>query len=503
MSDRPARRRGPGGHGRSNRAHREEATTPSDPDRPRIPQPAAGRELALELLWESDASGRLISDLFDDRRASLSSQRSTDPRDIALTHELIAGVTRRQETLTAILRPQLNRPFAELEPGLVRLIQLGIYQLLFSDSIPAHAAVHETVQLCHRAERSRWAGFVNGVLRSVGRALTDRFVDQPAANAVPISEGRYRELGVAAFVDPAVNPVLHFSQAWSFPLWLVERWSQRWSWDELLAFGFWFNRSPRLCLRVNLRQVTRDEFLSQCAARNIAATPGTQREAVWIDGSLPITQLPGFTEGWFSVQDESAMAAGHAVDPRAGESILDLCAAPGGKTTHLAELSDDQASILAADVDPRRLNRVAENARRLRLNSIATVVLQRDLSNVPDVPFDAILLDVPCSNTGVLGKRAEARWRIQPTDLVELPALQRQLLQGALSRIKPGGRIVYSTCSIDPEENELLVRQFLQAANADPDRRKDLSLVLRSEHFHRPGQPGDGAYQAVIDAVRT
>jgi len=209
--------------------------------------------------------------------------------------------------------------------------------------------------------------------------------------------------------------------------------------------------------------------------------------------SSPISELPGYDQGWFCVQDESAMGVATALAslPREGGEpwrILDLCAAPGGKTTHLAELMRDQGEIIACDVDRSRLATIETLAHRLGLSCIRPhLVDARNPTTVLEGPFDAALVDVPCSNTGVMGRRPEVRWRMKPEDLRELAPLQGRLLGLALERVRPGGVVVYSTCSIEPEENGEVVRAVLA---------KRLDWRLDAEQQSRPGQPADGGYWA-------
>jgi 16S rRNA (cytosine967-C5)-methyltransferase len=199
-----------------------------------------------------------------------------------------------------------------------------------------------------------------------------------------------------------------------------------------------------------------------------------------------VRDIPGYDAGWFSVQDESALRVAQALAPEPGWIILDLCAAPGGKTTHLAELMRDQGSIVACDIDEGRLRTVQTLAGRLGVSCIRTHLLDPRRPVVPSGPFDAALVDVPCSNTGVLGRRPEVRWRLRPEELPYLTRLQGQLLRTALGRVKSGGVVVYSTCSIEPEENRALVQSVL----------KETRVRLEAEEESVPGRPADGGYWA-------
>jgi 16S rRNA (cytosine967-C5)-methyltransferase len=282
----------------------------------------------------------------------------------------------------------------------------------------------------------------------------------------------------------------YFAAAFSFPRWLVDHWRARFSFDELQRLGFWFNSPSALTLKVNLLRITRESFLKALAEAGVEASAGELPESVRLSGSTRIEQLPGFAQGWFAVQDEAAMHAAHLLAPGPGEAILDLCAAPGTKTTHLAELMQNRGRIVATDVSPERLARVAENCRRLGIEIVEPQIIREDSVDAPAGPFDAALVDVPCSNTGVLGKRPEARWRISPADLVELPEIQKRLLAAACERVLPGGRVAYSTCSLEPEENADVVRWLLA---------RDDRFRLREERLHLPGAPADGAYQALLE----
>ena len=228
---------------------------------------------------------------------------------------------------------------------------------------------------------------------------------------------------------------------------------------------------------------------SQLAAAGLEVTPGNFDAALWIGGGGDLRQWPGYEEGRWSVQDESAMHASALLAPMAGERILDLCAAPGGKTAHLAELSGGQAEITACDVSPQRLRRIEHTVERLQLPNVVTKLIDRTNPGLEDDSFDAVLVDVPCSNSGVLARRPEARWRFREVDLPELIQLQTRLLLTAASAVKPGGRIVYSTCSIEPDETTTLLEDVTRGI-------RGLSLV--EDHLDLPGSPADGAFRALL-----
>jgi 16S rRNA (cytosine967-C5)-methyltransferase len=345
------------------------------------------------------------------------------------------------------------------------------------------------VELAKRWGMPTWRGFANGVLRALSRQITDQYTEQAGPRAVPVGEQRYRLLTEDVFPDPKTDPAAHFAAAFSFPRWLVDRWHARFSAIELERVGFWFNSPARTCLRVNRLKTTRVAWLAAFASRGFAAHPGSLDDAVWVDESCRVESLPGFAEGEITVQDESAIQAGILLGPQPGERVLDLCSAPGGKTTHLAECMSNRGQILAVDIHADRLAMVDAACARLGIGIVKTSLQSANLEQLPAGPFDAVLADVPCSNTGVLGKRPDARWRIQPADLPELTELQFRLARLAADRLRPGGRMVYSTCSIEPEENSGLVRRLLSEV---------LDLQFISEVVHRPGAPGDGGYQALL-----
>lgn len=458
-----------------------------------VPEPYQnGRHLAYAVLQEYDRSERFVQDIFAefDQRHNLSSQ------DRALAVDVASGVVRRSRTLDVMLESRMTRPRHNVEPDLWRILRVGAYQLLFART-PEHAAVDSTVDLCRALNRDRWTGFVNGVLRNIGRLLSPEPCDGPSQRSLPTTNGQWKSLNEAVFADPAVDAAQYFADAFSLPIFLASRWCTQFispasdgsSFATLLTICFQSVTPPSTSLRVNSLRATAADVLTALTDSGCKASLGHIDGSIHLDQSVRLETLPGYTEGLWSVQDAAAMSASRLLDPKPGEHILDMCAAPGGKTTHLAELSQDQAHITACDVATGRLQRVLDNAARLQLTSITPQLIGKDGNSLPDGPFDAVLVDVPCSNTGVLNRRPEARWRSDASALRELVILQTRLLLEACDRVRPGGRVVYSTCSLESEENRGVVDTVLSAL-------KDFHL--ERDILHLPGQPADGAYQALL-----
>lgn len=479
--------------------------------RPRRPgaaaPPASARSVAFRAIDNHRQTDQFVAQTLD--RQLQSAGLSTQERKLAT--ELAYGVVRRQGSLDALLSAHLRQPLADIENSLKTLLHLGAYQLVYLDHIPAHAAVHETVELCRTLGKNRWLKFVNGILRAIERTLTDTFVESPAANALPVSSlatsgYRYRTFTNDWLPNPQSQPVDYLTAAFGFPRWLIARWQKVYDNAALLKLLFWFNATPPVWLRVNplaMQSVIassankvidtescREYFTGLLNDAGIASTPGPLAESLQLTDHVRIEDLPGYHQGWFSVQDLTAMQATDWLSPQPNERVLDMCAAPGTKTSHLAQRLQHTGDLLATDIQPDRLQRIAENVARLGLQNVRVQLIHQDGSDLPPGPFDAVLVDVPCSNTGVLGRRPEARWRLRPTDIQELVQQQSQLLNDACNRTRDGGRVLYSTCSIEPEENSELVHSILAS-------RTDMQLIR--ERLHIPGQPADGGYLALLE----
>jgi 16S rRNA (cytosine967-C5)-methyltransferase len=391
--------------------------------------------VALEILRRVDEDGayadRLLEVLLD--RTGLA------PRDRGLATELVLGTLRWQRWLDWQLAGVCRRPLDALAPWLRALLRVSAYQLAHLARVPAHAAVHEAVELA-KGRRPRGAEtLVNGVLR----ALTARPLPWPEPDAPG---------------DPAEALALRLSQ----PTWLVRRWWARFGPTETEALARVLNTPPPLVVRVNTLRATPAEVEVALARTGAGVTPGRfAPEALVLAGAGDPRELPPLVEGLAAVQDEAAMVVGHALDPRPGETVADVCAAPGTKTTHLAALMGNRGRVLAADPQPRRVARLREACRRLGV-TIAEVreadagTLARDVGPV----CDRVLVDAPCSNLGVIRRNPDGKWRRHEADLERLAAVQGAILDAAAGLVRPGGIVVYATCSLEPEENEAVVGAF-------------------------------------------
>jgi 16S rRNA (cytosine967-C5)-methyltransferase len=371
----------------------------------------------------------------------------------SLTCELVYGIVRRQRTLDRLI-DLLGKKKAQQQPPNLRIIlQMGLYQLRYLDHIPPSAAVDTSVELAKQNGLKKLAGVVNGLLREYLRQASDR--------------------------DPLKlpnNPIAKIGINYSFPDWIVETFLQQLPASEVEQLCNWFNQPAQIDLRINLLKTSLEtvEKAFQDQGITTVRVPHLPQTLRLTSSAGKIDQLPGYEAGWWIVQDSSAQLVTHLLDPQPGETIVDVCAAPGGKTTHIAELMKDRGIIYACDLSEKRLNKVQENAQRLQLKSIKICpgdsrnlnqIFQNDSSVQFNSKFlsDRVLLDAPCSGLGTLHKRPDIRWRQNQTKIRELSRLQQELLNQSATWVKPGGIIVYATCTLNPLENEVVIESFLQS----------------------------------------
>lgn len=359
-------------------------------------------------------------------------QKKLSDKDSALVQEICFGVLRTLPQLEALIGKLMERPLTGKQRVLHYLIMVGLYQLEYT-RVPAHAALAETVAGAEVLKRTSLKGLLNGVLRQFQRQREE----------------------LLASIQDGPQRYLH-------PGWLLKRLQHAWpeQWQQIVEAN---NQRPPMWLRVNRQHQDRDAWLNKLVESGRNAQPADDvTDALRLDAPAPVSQLPGFAQGWVTVQDLSAQRCALLLEPQNGEQILDLCAAPGGKTTHILEIAPE-AEVMAVDVDAQRLKRVEENLQRLGMKAD---VKQGD-GRTPqqwcgDHQFDRILLDAPCSATGVIRRHPDIKWLRRDRDIAELAKLQSEILDAVWPHLKPGGTLIYATCSILPEENHQQIDAFLQ-----------------------------------------
>jgi len=393
------------------------------------------REIAFGVLQRREQGAAFVEDALEDVLPSLA------PVDRRLCQELVYGVVRWQATLDWLIARKTHG--RTQKAPLQILLRIGLYQMFWLDRVPDHAAVYESVELARPLGFGAQAGFLNAVLRGYARER----------------EQTVQQLAQLKSSEP--------SRGYSHPAWLCERWQTHWGAEALRQLLDWDNQPPRTFARANRLRIDPAQLLEQWRQENVHydffQRDWTGENLVFeLKSAPPFASLPSFRKGGFYIQDPSTLLAAHLLDPHPGDRILDLCAAPGGKTTYLAQRLNNQALIVACDVSAPRLQRLRENCSRLGVTCVEPVMLDAlPQLAVGQLPYDRVLVDAPCSNTGVMRRRVEVRWRVTLAEIQRLQRSQGELLRAAASHVKPGGRLVYSTCSLEPEENQDVVTRFL------------------------------------------
>lgn len=398
----------------------------------------SGRELAWLALNRIETDGAYANLAL---QAVLEEHSATERREKAFCTELVYGTLRRLLKIDYILGRLLSRPLKSLQPAVKNVLRLGIFQLLYLPEIPDRAVCHSMVELLKSSKFRGLAPLVNGVLRN------------------------YLRTGAALELPDRNRDYLRFLEVeYSHPQWLIKRWLERFGPELTEALLKTNNGRPPLTVRIKQPELLGEKVAAALIGEGIKAVPGG-----YLPEALHLLDLPYaleesavFRQGWIMPQDESSMLVAHLVNPVPGEFIVDLCAAPGGKSTHLAELMNDQGRIISLDDHPHKVNLIKANARRLNLSIIEPQVSDARSFVLPENRLaDAVLVDAPCSGTGVLRRRVDARYRRELQDLNQLAQLQREILQQAATLVRPGGRLVYSTCTLEPEENQKQTEWFL------------------------------------------
>lgn len=430
------------------------------------------RFIALKICLTVIESGRSLSQTLPEGLAQF-----CDRRERNFTQNLVLGTLRWQGRLEAIRGQLMKKKLKAKDEDVNQLILLGLYQILYMET-PEHAAVGETVAVVQKLKKPWAKALVNGVLRNFLRQKDE----------------------ICAEVD------LKPAQKYAHPQWLFKTLRKAYpdSWQDIMQAN---NEIAPLTLRVNTLEHTRDAFLDDLKAAEVeAAAHEFAPQGVQLLQSVDITQLPSYEEGGFSVQDGAAQQAANILQPKAGERILDACAAPGGKTTHLLELANNEANVLALEVAPERIERLAENLHRLGLEADYQVGDASQPNEWWDgEAFDKILLDAPCSATGIIRRHPDIKQHRTEEDIEALVELQGEILNALWPTLKQGGQLLYATCSVLPQENTLQMQQFIDNT---PDAKLVKLDLAGSVTFETPGNqylPGtagmDGFFYCLLEKI--
>lgn len=373
---------------------------------------------------------QLLDQAFAQSRMSAMDQR--------LTQELVYGVIRHLAPLDWLIE---RKTHGRKQPTpVLTLLRLGLYQLFWMDGIPAHAAIFETVEIVKQFGAAGQVRFTNAILRTCHRERDSIF---------------------------KLLAELKRDKPWfgySHPEWLYHRWDHRWGAAATLQLMQWNNTPPKTCARINLLKTTPGRLSARWHEEDVVFRPIHRDwippdEVFELKSHPPLRQMDSFTQGFFYVQDPATLLAVHALDPKPGETLLDACAAPGGKSALIAQRMANRGNLIAHDVSGKRLHLVRENCARL---GVTCVRITPDLSSLEVASFDRILVDAPCSNTGVMRRRVELRWRLRLKEIDGLKQTQLEILRRVSPLLKPGGVLLYSTCSLEPEENEAVADELLE-----------------------------------------
>ncbi len=417
------------------------------------PNPLDARYGAYEILQRVEEGGyadRLL-DSYLERHPTI------DPRERGLLTELVYGLLRLRGRIDFALQHFSRQPLERLETNALLLLRLGAYQLLELDRIPPHAAVHATVELAHQVGMGRVAGLVNGTLRTL-----------------------IREQATLKWPTPE-DLKAYLQHSCSLPPWLAKELLRQFPNVDSQALAEAFTKAAPLSLRTNTLKTDRETLLAALAEAGHIARPCRYAAEGIIVEKRAAQPLPGDSDGWYQVQDEASMLMAHLLDPQAGDRILDSCAAPGGKTTHLAAMTNNQAEIIALEKYPQRVDLITQGAHRIGAQQIEARCW--DLTEQPGFlepeSFDRILVDAPCSGLGVLRRNPESRWSRRPADIRELVELQRTILKQVAPLLRPGGHLLYSVCTFTAAETDAIMDNFL--ATHPGFKQEDFRTLLPTE----------------------
>ncbi|BBB93031.1 MAG TPA: 16S rRNA (cytosine(967)-C(5))-methyltransferase RsmB [Methylomusa anaerophila] len=398
------------------------------------------REVALRVINAVDIEGAYANIALAQEINRLTKTGELNNQDRKFLTELVYGTIKAGNTLDWLLEHYLSRPLNKITPIIRNILRLGMYQLFFLTKVPPSAACNQSVELAKKYGHAGTVKLVNAVLRNAAR--------NPEK---------------AVYPNKDEMPVEYLALKYFHPDWLVKRWLDRLGFESCEDLCKTNNCNPPLSIRTNTTRIGRETLLARLENEGVVAEPSAWTPEGIVCHEYPaLMSLSSLQAGLFQVQDESSMLVGHILDPKAGEFIIDACGAPGGKSTHIASLMSNQGRVLSTDIYPHKLAITEENAKRLGLTIIETQTLDAtNLGTTFPAQADRVLVDVPCSGLGVLRRKPDSRWRKSESMLKELPKLQTAILSSCAQCVKPGGILVYSTCTTEPEENSQVINSFL------------------------------------------
>lgn len=420
------------------------------------------REAALNVLWEVDIKGAYL----DLALKGQLQKTNLGDRDRALVTEISYGVIRYLLTLDWYIEKTAGRKISTIDPIIKNILRLSLYQVIFLKKIPAPAACYEGVELAKKTGHKGGVNFVNGVLR-----------------------GFLRKREGLKFPAKEKNPLKYLSLKYSFPSWMVERWAIRFGFTECQDILRNNNNRAPLTVRVNTIKIQRNKLIEALENEGVDAEEGIIPESLILKRVRSLSSLESYKKGLFQVQSQSSMLVSRLLDPRPEEIILDSCSAPGGKAAHIAQLMDNRGRVVSRDIYPHKVKLIEKNASRLGIN-----ILDPEVGDSRKLPssfcgiFDRVLVDAPCSGLGIIRRKPDLKWKRNPEDIKELSCLQASLLREAAKALKPGGTLLYSLCTNEPEETEEVFQEFCQ--DNDNFYPSDLSVFLPEQLEIEGGEKG-------------
>lgn len=418
------------------------------------------RKLALEALYKIDNeeaySNIVLDELLNKNRNALSN------KDINFISELLYGVTTWKLTLDTIIQKYSKIKIKKISPWVINILRMGAYQIVFLDKVPKSAAVNESVNLCKKYG-VKSVGFVNAILRK-------------------IEKKDYLEL------FEIKDEIEKISKTNSMPQWIVKELAKEFDTEKVNEICENSNLKPKITIRVNNLKTTKSELIKKLQSKKIEVEEGILEDFLYLKNVKNITKLEEYKQGLFTMQDESAGLTALVLNPKEGEKILDCCSAPGGKTTYIAEIMNNNGNIIAWDLHKKRLEKVKENSKRLGINIIKTEVNDATVLKEEYIEkFDKILIDAPCLGLGVIKRKPDIKWQRKFEDIIEISKIQEKILNICSKYLKKGGILVYSTCSIIQAENDIIIQDFINDSIFDLEEINNINISKIENKIERKG----------------